>query len=817
MADKRIKDLATTITSFRTGDYIAVDGTDTAKMSKDDLLRVTAENAVGKRQTSSFTFSVNNYNGSQINISSVVADEDTYFVIENKQPGVDKVTFFTSGWGNLGQKTIPSALNNFKYKIPAGTAILQFHRTTLGSVGTATLTMYQGLSYDTLNSVDEIAKNKTDISNLDSRISNVVVPNFAQVFDDANDYVAGDKVVYNDVLYMFVYDHSAGSWNDKDVLAVDVAELLGRSESFTLCEEIGISESGDPKPMIERFFTKDKDTLVWVVVPKTLWSMTNIPNTSGYVFIVGYKDGGSDVVVKQYTRSAITAGEKIAIPAGYDNYFVKVRGDKDVQIEYTVLQLISQGDQTLNIGPKFDKEKDYTAGEFVVNDERISIFTFDHSAGAFNSKECLQLPLSDFAGRAIDVEKCSEVGISENGNVGQMISRTFSKGKEDVIYVALPPTTWNCSNIPNTSGYVLQVGYNNGMTDIVVRKMNKDVLGNNAGAKIELPTGYDSFFVRVRGNKDVSITYNILRLAKLNASGDSSVHDARAYDVADIYSRSLSFTSSDFPSDMKSLSSSYIRAYPIVKNPADITWGQGMTIASDGMGLVASYAGTNLILGIFDINNPQYATYSKSVSMPYQVHGNCLWFGSEKYDDDDKYPLLYVGGVIEENEASTLEVLRITGDLKDKDNVSFTLVQTITFPLSVGVVSDAQKIDGKLVALCINTIYTFGTFPAVSDGDVTLTDADITDTYVPSGSFSEPVQAGCVVDDKWYMITGVGSWCILHLIDAVNKTNKETLLPNFGEWECITYYDKMFFANTTQRNYRGVAQQEIICSLEMMM
>jgi hypothetical protein len=235
------------------------------------------------------------------------------------------------------------------------------------------------------------------------------------------------------------------------------------------------------------------------------------------------------------------------------------------------------------------------------------------------------------------------------------------------------------------------------------------------------------------------------------------------------------------------------------------------------MGLVASYAGTNLILGIFDINNPQYATYSKSVSMPYQAHGNCLWFGSEKYDDDDKYPLLYVGGVIEENEASTLEVLRITGDLKDKDNVSFTLVQTITFPLSVGAVSDAQKIDGKLVALCINTIYTFGTFPAVSAGDVTLTDAEITDTYVPSGSFSEPVQAGCVVDGKWYMITGVGSWCVLHLIDAVNKTNKETLMPNFGEWECITYYDRMFFASTTQRNYRGVAQQEIICSLEMMM
>lgn len=45
---KRIKDWATSITSFRTGDVIPVDGpSGTAKMSKDDLLRVTAQNALG--------------------------------------------------------------------------------------------------------------------------------------------------------------------------------------------------------------------------------------------------------------------------------------------------------------------------------------------------------------------------------------------------------------------------------------------------------------------------------------------------------------------------------------------------------------------------------------------------------------------------------------------------------------------------------------------------------------------------------------------------------------------------------------------------
>lgn len=44
---KRIKDLATSLTSFRTGDVIAVDGPDgTAKMGKDDLLKEAAENVL---------------------------------------------------------------------------------------------------------------------------------------------------------------------------------------------------------------------------------------------------------------------------------------------------------------------------------------------------------------------------------------------------------------------------------------------------------------------------------------------------------------------------------------------------------------------------------------------------------------------------------------------------------------------------------------------------------------------------------------------------------------------------------------------------
>lgn len=52
MLFKRIKDWATSITAFRTGDVIAVDGPDgTAKMSKDDLLRETADNVFADSRT----------------------------------------------------------------------------------------------------------------------------------------------------------------------------------------------------------------------------------------------------------------------------------------------------------------------------------------------------------------------------------------------------------------------------------------------------------------------------------------------------------------------------------------------------------------------------------------------------------------------------------------------------------------------------------------------------------------------------------------------------------------------------------------------
>lgn len=73
MLFKRIKDWATSITSFRAGDYIAVDGSaGTAKMSKDDLLAVTAQNALAGNVAPVFSSSINYYIGDIVVYCGVV-------------------------------------------------------------------------------------------------------------------------------------------------------------------------------------------------------------------------------------------------------------------------------------------------------------------------------------------------------------------------------------------------------------------------------------------------------------------------------------------------------------------------------------------------------------------------------------------------------------------------------------------------------------------------------------------------------------------------------------------------------------------------
>ena len=82
MLFKRIKNWATSITAFRTGDVIPVDGPDgTAKMSKDDLLKETAENALaGNNAYTDFDEIVGNVVLEDYASSAVTIAVDNYYV-----------------------------------------------------------------------------------------------------------------------------------------------------------------------------------------------------------------------------------------------------------------------------------------------------------------------------------------------------------------------------------------------------------------------------------------------------------------------------------------------------------------------------------------------------------------------------------------------------------------------------------------------------------------------------------------------------------------------------------------------------------------
>ena len=99
--DYRIKDLETSITAFRTGDVILVDGPNgNAKMSKDNLLKETAENALGKvNNTENLSFIVKS--AQRFNYLNVTRG---YYYYSNGT-FVDDASYIKSEFIRIGEET----------------------------------------------------------------------------------------------------------------------------------------------------------------------------------------------------------------------------------------------------------------------------------------------------------------------------------------------------------------------------------------------------------------------------------------------------------------------------------------------------------------------------------------------------------------------------------------------------------------------------------------------------------------------------------------------------------------------------------------
>lgn len=178
---------------------------------------------------------------------------------------------------------------------------------------------------------------------------------------------------------------------------------------------------------------------------------------------------------------------------------------------------------------------------------------------------------------------------------------------------------------------------------------------------------------------------------------------------------------------------------------------QGAGCTSDGLCVVMSDSQYHKQLAFIDMNHFKVLQSGKFDQNNVNYHNNSLFFGTEKYDVSDPYPLLYASQG--KNTEHCILVYRI---LVNDGVYSLDLVQTITLPdvsadykLSAG--DSFLGNDGYLWVVGLDrtdpdnvTEYVIAKFtmPTLSQGDVTLTESDALDYYTLP--YVATAQGGCI-------------------------------------------------------------------------
>ena len=619
-----------------------------------------------------------------------------------------------------------------------------------------------------------------------------IIASIENEFSPSNNYVLGDKVQYNGGFYMFTKDHAVGAWTGTDVVNIPFALKADTIFDYSTVSLTGISEVGNVGSIVKKEIDVSSGTAVSVTIPNPTWNVSNIPVSVGYCFICGYNDAnGVAHDVKMYASDTLPshAGETITLPVGYTRYYVCMRGNTG---EVATFFITATGSLINAIK---------TEGRLSSRKGTIRV------TGAGNTQQVVQIPLYGSAKVSIDIPSVYPVS-----------------------------TIWGPAN-------VYEVGYYTEVTEMVtgsniprqfVENTNANNIGMWAGTTrtIQVPDSTKSLylFVRCDSGEELEFGYTIEQETGVGignndasirelqiASSTGNVGDARLYNFVDLRSSgTLSVSESDFPASMKRLSDKCILARPILRNVGGLTWGSGFCIAPDGKVLCACYSGSDHVIGVADLYNLQFKGFYKLVNGGSGIHSNYMWFGTEKYNAGDLYPLLYIGGKDSSSEGSTCNVIRIVGNLESPATCNFVVVQTITFDTQFGIIADVRKWGDKLVAIYGNKIWICRDFPSVIDGSsVTISYSDVETSYEIAGlTFPNPIQSGCIVGDKVYYICGSGTTSYLIIVNLNDGNAVQTKMPNYGEWETLSYFNDIFFAMTVSRNENRVAQEMIVCSLE---
>ena len=161
----------------------------------------------------------------------------------------------------------------------------------------------------------------------------------------------------------------------------------------------------------------------------------------------------------------------------------------------------------------------------------------------------------------------------------------------------------------------------------------------------------------------------------------------------------------------------------------------------------------------------------------YHSHNNSAVFGSEKYNESDEFPLLYLSTLQRVTGQPTLDVFRITGT---RGNYQCELVQTITIESSYREPTCfIDKHENMLyVAWITGEVDTFEKYslPKLSDGNnIVIPVSSKLDTFAISNRYpygttiGEPEQGGEIYNGKLYYAMGFKSCAWLIVIDLQKK------------------------------------------------
>lgn len=273
MVFKRIKDWLTTITSFRTGDVIPVDGpSGTAIMPKDSLLKETAQNALAGNVAPAFDATRDNTNPYKAGESVVYTDNKVYrFRDEHYGPwtGSDAVeTSLARELNRVDTKWISGYRININGELASGAGYEYSDYIPIPEEGLfvssylftySCIAFYDGsknfIGYHNVTSGPNVLHEEFLSRNDFKGAAFIRVTNYytgykargvwraalanslseiCEEFSEEKDYAAGDVVVYNGTMFKFFSAHTAGAWVNSEAVVTNVERENGRVDTTWL-------------------------------------------------------------------------------------------------------------------------------------------------------------------------------------------------------------------------------------------------------------------------------------------------------------------------------------------------------------------------------------------------------------------------------------------------------------------------------------------------------------------------------------------------------------------------------------------------------